>query len=845
VSGAHACRAAIVAALVGAGLLTAASASARDAELDRRVRELKTLQREILFGGTARRIEIRKRLAARALRAHGLRRETPRDHREALGPQGGAGPAAGMTSSIAGVVPVNRRIAPSSQPFTTQSEVSVAGYGGSLLAVWNDAGTHGGVPNNINFSTSTDAGRTWVEGGPLPVGGPVAVWVSDPVASVDAKRGEFYVAGLVIANPVANAVAVLRGRFGPGGFTWDSPRLARVMRDTFPDKPWLAADSSNGNVYVTYTTFFRRNGKNSDFIDFQRSEDGTQTWSPPLQVSPPAEDGLVQGSRPAVGPSGELHVVWKTIDTTVTAGGLDAMRIRTSRDGGRAFGETATVARLYTNFCSGPPGFDRGFGLGFPALAIDRTSGPHRGRVYVGWEESFDFYDDPVGTGDDGQEVEPDGRPSQATPFTIGQTIRGEIAPALDVDWFRFHGERGQTAILELDSLTSRLDVAFRLWCVDGRTRLAYSTSVNVRTRIVLYTLDKSGDYFVSIAPFNDTTGTYRMRTGWGARGAERGRDQRDVFVSHSDDGTSWSAPERIGDDAAGFDDWLPELVVGADGAACAAWYDWRDGDPSDCGAASSLRLARLDEASGAWSPAGVISEVPTLWSEVSSNQAPNMGDYLGLLADEVGVHPAWADGREGDPDVFAAFLPLPQTARRILPLGAEPGMGGVVVRWKVPGNLPVIATLYRRASGEAAEVALGELESEENGELAYFDVDLEPGYRYRYRLGVRTTEGETRVGEQIVDAPGVGGASLVIERLAPNPSDGAFHVAFRRPGVAPARIDVLDLAGRRVAGVDLGQEYGPRGVVDLSRARLAPGVYVVRLVEAGRSVSAKAVVFR
>jgi hypothetical protein len=33
--------------------------------------------------------------------------------------------------------------------------------------------------------------------------------------------------------------------------------------------------------------------------------------------------------------------------------------------------------------------------------------------------------------------------------------------------------------------------------------------------------------------------------------------------------------------------------------------------------------------------------------------------------------------------------------------------------------------------------------------------------------------------------------------------------------------------------------------VVDLSRARLAPGVYVVRLVEAGRSVSAKAVVFR
>jgi hypothetical protein len=54
----------------------------------------------------------------------------------------------------------------------------------------------------------------------------------------------------------------------------------------------------------------------------------------------------------------------------------------------------------------------------------------------------------------------------------------------------------------------------------------------------------------------------------------------------------------------------------------------------------------------------------------------------------------------------------------------------------------------------------------------------------------------------------------------------------------------VLDVRGRRVASFDL-TEYGSRGVIDLAPARLGPGIYLVRLVESGRAVTAKAVVFR
>ncbi|TMQ70859.1 MAG: hypothetical protein E6K80_07200 [Candidatus Eisenbacteria bacterium] len=823
----------------------ARTVAARDAEVERHVRALKTMERQILFGGAGRKLDALLKAALRKPARRGSRSAPPRDHWEALGPQGMSGRAAGVVAEGSGVLPVNAPLAADSQPLTTQSEVSIAGSASECVAAWNDGGSRGGIPNAISFSTSTNGGISWTSGGPLPVGGGVLAWISDPVVTVDAGRGVFYVAGLVIASGPANGVGVVRGRFAPEGFAWETPRVARAVRDSFPDKPWLTADSLSGDLLLCYTIFFKRQSRNSDFIEFQRSEDGNQSWTPPVKVSTDEEDGLVQGSRTAVGPDGELHVVWKTIDTTATDGGVDQVRIRSSRDDGRSFAAAATVADVFTNFCSGPPGFDRGFGLGFPSIAVDRTSGPYRGRIHVAWEESLDFYDDHGSATAEVEESEPNDAPSKATALTIGQIMSGRIGAAFDVDWFRFHGEQGQTALVFLDSIDTKLDVALRLWCGDAQTRLAYSASLSVRERILVLSLPATGDYYLSIAPFNDSTGAYRFATAWAQRGAERGRDQRDVFVAHSDDGHTWSTPARASDDPPGFDDWLPELAVGGDGKPYVAWYDWREGDPAGCGAASSVRLARSDDGGDRWTPVGVASEVPTVWSAVLSNLTPNMGDYIGLFADERGVMPAWADGRRGDPDVYAAFWPFPGAARAIAPAGSEIQPGGVLVRWLAPPGLPIVATAYRRASGEP-ERALGDLQPDASGALTLFDADLESGFRYLYELGVRSTEGETRVGAQRVDAPDSSTGGLAIETLSPNPSDGALRVRFRRPDLAPARLDVLDLGGRRVTDVALSQEYGMRGVVDLGReVRLPAGMYLVRLVQAGASVTRKAVVIR
>ena len=166
-------------------------------------------------------------------------------------------------------------------------------------------------------------------------------------------------------------------------------------------------------------------------------------------------------------------------------------------------------------------------------------------------------------------------------------------------------------------------------------------------------------------------------------------------------------------------------------------------------------------------------------------------------------------------------------------------------MRWLAPAGLPVQAVAYRR-DAVSDWIAIGSLESDVTGALVLVDTDVEPGFRYRYRLGIDTSEGELPAGEIAVDVPELGPARLAIERLGPNPSRGDLQLAFRRPDLAPARVEVVDLGGRRVFRRDLGEDFGVRGVLDLGReVRLAPGLYVVRLTQSGRAVNGKVVVLR
>jgi hypothetical protein len=87
-------------------------------------------------------------------------------------------------------------------------------------------------------------------------------------------------------------------------------------------------------------------------------------------------------------------------------------------------------------------------------------------------------------------------------------------------------------------------------------------------------------------------------------------------------------------------------------------------------------------------------------------------------------------------------------------------------------------------------------------------------------------------------DVPDGGSLAFGLEGVRPNPSmGGRLHVAFTLPDATPARLDLMDVSGRRLAELEVGSLGSGRRDVDLAAGRqLAPGLYLVRLTQ-GTSV--------
>ena len=808
-----------------------------------RHRQYKTLEREILLAGATARAERWRRALEtwrEPQRGRRLAAMASRPPRHPTGPIE-HGPAARPPHRAAGAQPPDVMLNDAQSDITlgsTQAEATIAAFGDGVVAAWNDGENLPDGPSGIGFGWSADGGETWTDGGIPPLAGGVTRWVSDPVLTVDERTGSFYLCGMAIAVGPVNAIAVVEGRFDDQGFAWRTPRIARVVRDTLPDKPWIAADSLDGRLHLSYTTFYRVDGRTRDEIEYQSSSDGNLTWSAPRLLSLPDEEGLVQGSRPAVGPDGEVHVVWKTVDTSSTSDGRDPVRLRSSRDGGKTFGPRFDVGTMFSNFGSGAPGFNRGNGIAFPAIAVDRSHGPHRGRIYVAWNECLDFYDDPLGTGGAVTEVEPNDSREHATPFVVGDVVRGE---ADGLDLFRFHGERGRTLIVHADSLADSLDVSLRVWCRDLETPLAFSAPVRVVQRFLQFTLPEDGDYFMAVGGAGSGAAGYRIATGFGSPGAERGRDHRDAFVTASDDGAIWSEPVRINDEPPWFDDWLPEVAVGSDGTVWSTWYDWRDTPAGSCGGMSNVYLAQSLDGGGSWRTLGPVSSQATAWGETSANLAPNQGDYLALFVNGRAVYPCWSDGRASTPDVFASVWPAGTTAIQLSLVALEVEAARVSLTWQ-DANAEVVVADVERRRGDEPWRTVGRVTADAEGRLVFVDREVEPG-RYAYRLAA-ADGGDWRAGEVEVEVPAAS-SRLAIERVHPNPSSRQLIVAYTLPTTAPATIELLDAGGRRVRSLRLPLAAGP-GQVDLGAGGALPaGVYVIRLAQSGRAATAKVAVVR
>ncbi len=728
-----------------------------------------------------------------------------------------------------------------------QAEQMIAAWGPYILLAWNDGqGFEEGISADIQgFGYSTDFGQTFVDGGDLPAPASGWVWTSDPIVTVNEKTGEFYYLALINTENLAqNGIGIIRGTFSGTTFSWNTPHIiaSGASSSVFYDKPWAVADSASGRLYLTNTRFFGAVNE----IQFRRTNGAWNSWSAPSVVNAPTGNGLVQGSRPAVGPNAEVYVTWKEI------GPIDAdfMRIRKSVNQGASFGGIADAATVFDNFGTGAPGFNRERGITFPSIAVDRSHGPNRGRVYIAWNECINWYKDlgPIGTNGPVDELEPNNDPSTSNPFAIGDSLRGAFSGGnLDADFYGFSATQGTTYTFWCNDIPVSL-YSMRIICADEYTRLNLAGDLlepaNGQNGFITWTCPATGTYYLRMFFVNitgSTPGPYNILTGANTVGPEPGRDQRDVFVVSAMNGIGFGTPVRVNNDPPYFDNWLPEIVVASDGSAYVFWYGWYEATATACGGESHCYLARSTDGGQSWFQTGRVTEQLSHWTDGFTNIQPNQGDYIGLYANEA-VYAAWADNRNGNADTYVSVLPTSVTPVLVSLASADAFPDHVTVTWYSASPEVTEAYVYRLEDGEW--YLKGAVTRDGASQLVYRDDDVSPGKRYAYRLGVRDGATERFMGEVSVVVPSR--FSLRIDAVRPNPTERDVWVSFTLPVEGSATLSLVDITGRRVRFRDVGSLGRGRHVLDLGAGDLLPaGIYVVRLEQGGKVSSKRVSVVR
>lgn len=179
----------------------------------------------------------------------------------------------------------------------------------------------------------------------------------------------------------------------------------------------------------------------------------------------------------------------------------------------------------------------------------------------------------------------------------------------------------------------------------------------------------------------------------------------------------------------------------------------------------------------------------------------------------------------------------------------ATPTPTSAQLQWNVQAATGTHAAVYRRDNG-GQWTALAEAEVGPNGALTYEDATVAPGNEYGYMMVVGSQRGETFGGQTQVTIPtttdvGPGArADFALERVAPNPAVSRMAVWLSLASSQPAKLELLDVAGRRWLDREVGSLGAGAHRVDLQTAGVVPaGLYFLRLSQAGRVATTRVAV--
>ena len=303
------------------------------------------------------------------------------------GPDAGAGFT--ISAAVGANVDVSNECGPQSETFIALNTANPANLAAGSNEIFR-------LPMRGYFSF--DGAATW-GGVDLPLPPPIGHGLdfgSDPGLAFDTLGNVFYsyIVVFVGHGNGINGTAMAVARSSDGGKTYPAVNFFSFEggENHFNDKPLITTDTNpsspyRDNVYVAWDAAL--GGSTSGGLRFGRSTDHGATFSV-QRIDTPKGPGRLIAADPFVGPNGEVYVAWNDY-------GANTIGFNRSFDGGVTFGTPGVVAEKSIAFDIGIPAEFFRRALVYPACDADRSSGPHRGRLYCSW---MDFSSKADGTTD-------------------------------------------------------------------------------------------------------------------------------------------------------------------------------------------------------------------------------------------------------------------------------------------------------------------------------------------------------------------------------------------------------------------------------------------------------------
>jgi len=239
------------------------------------------------------------------------------------------------------------------------------------------------------LQVSSDSGAHWSRVAvPIPRGEERKCYAPDLTFAAD---GTLYMSYVTLRGRGNDPHAAWLVRSQDGGHTLSTPR--RVLGPLAFQVRLITDPARPRRLYLTWlqasTVGLYRFTAPGNPIEATRSDDGGSTWQPPQRVSDPGR-GRVVAPTPAVGPGGELYVLYvdlreDRLDYEGAHGGFGgppyrgrfALVLARSRDASATWQESLVESQLVPTqrfIAFLPP---------FPSLAVDRRNG----RIYAAYQD--------------------------------------------------------------------------------------------------------------------------------------------------------------------------------------------------------------------------------------------------------------------------------------------------------------------------------------------------------------------------------------------------------------------------------------------------------------------------